>query len=513
MPKPTAEIFLDLVRRSKLVDPDRLNLLLHRLEDESEPGDSRDAAWLAERLVEAELLTRWQADKLLEGRHKGFFVGKYKLLGHLGTGGMSSVYLAEHLLMHRRVAIKVLPKGRVDDTSSSYLERFHREARAVAALDHANIVQAYDIDNEGDTHYIVMEYVEGSDLNVTVRETGPLAYVDAARYIYQAARGLGHAHAAGFIHRDVKPANLLVDSKGAVKILDLGLARFTAEDDQASLTVAYDENVLGTADYLAPEQAIDSHAVDARADIYSLGCTFYFLLTGHPPFPDGTLPQRLMAHQKDPPPDIRKDRPDAPPDLVEICLRMMAKKAADRFQSAGEVAAALGQWLKSQNAAGDSSSTEGPSSLGGSGPVLVGAAVQVAESMAASDGGSSRLRRARAIGDIDSRGPSTAKPLERGVAAPLPRAQRLEAAPGRAPISAAPLLPVARPMGQDTAVPILTDTEPALISRYRAKAKASPDELRARPTKAHDLPAWIWFALGAACVILLLLVGMFLTGR
>ncbi len=341
------------------------------------------------------------------------------------------------------------------------------------------------------------------DLNVIVRETGPLAYVDAARYIYQAARGLGHAHAAGFIHRDVKPANLLVDSKGAVKILDLGLARFTAEDDQASLTVAYDENVLGTADYLAPEQAIDSHAVDARADIYSLGCTFYFLLTGHPPFPDGTLPQRLMAHQKDPPPDILKDRPDAPPDLVEICLRMMAKKAADRFQSAGEVAAALGQWLKSQNAAGDSSSTEGPSSLGGSGPVLVGA-FQVAESMAASDGGSSRLRRARAIGDIGSRGPSAAGPRERGNAAPLPRAQRLEAAP---------LLPVARPMGQDTAVPILTDTEPARISRYRAKAKAAPDELRARPTKAHDLPAWIWFALGAACVILLLLVGMFLTGR
>ena len=196
MPKPTAEIFLDLVRRSKLVDPDRLNLFLHRLEDESEPGDSRDAAWLAERLVEAELLTRWQADKLLEGRHKGFFVGKYKLLGHLGTGGMSSVYLAEHLLMHRRVAIKVLPKGRVDDTSSSYLERFHREARAVAALDHANIVQAYDIDNEGDTHYIVMEYVEGSDLNVIVRETGPLAYVDAARYIYQAA-GLAPCPRAG----------------------------------------------------------------------------------------------------------------------------------------------------------------------------------------------------------------------------------------------------------------------------------------------------------------------------
>ena len=503
MSKQRADSFVNLVRASRLVDDDQLDRTLAELQREAGGMPVNNAGQIAVRLVDQGLLTQWQSDRLREGRHKGFFLGKYKLLGHLGTGGMSSVYLAEHLLMHRRVAIKVLPKGRVEDTASSYLERFHREARAVAALDHANIVQAYDIDNEGDTHYIVMEYVEGSDLNVIVRETGPLAYVDAARHIYQAARGLGHAHAAGFIHRDVKPANLLVDSKGTVKILDLGLARFTAEDDQASLTVAYDENVLGTADYLAPEQAIDSHAVDARADIYGLGCTFYFLLTGHPPFPEGTLPQRLMAHQKDPPPDIQKERPDVPAELVAICMRMMAKKAADRFQSAGDVAEALGRWLKSQNAGG-SSSTGSSFRLGGSGPLLVGAAVQVAESMAASDGGSSQLRRARAIGDLGSRGAPTADSRERGTAAPLPRAQRLEAAP---------LLPVARPMGQDTAVPVRTDTEPVLVSRCRAKTNVSPDELRARPTKAHDLPAWIWFALGAACVILLLLVGMFLTGR
>ena len=192
-------------------------------------------------------------------------------------------------------------------------------------MDHRNIVRAYDVDNDGNIHYLVMEYVEGRDLQHIVKEDGPLDYVAAAEYFRQAASGLAHAHRAGLIHRDVKPANLLVDQKNVIKLLDLGLARFT-DEDKASLTVAYDENVLGTADYLAPEQALDSHGVDARADIYGLGCSMYYVLTGHPPFVGGTLPQRLMMHQKQPPPSILLDRPDAPPDLIEICMKMMAKK-------------------------------------------------------------------------------------------------------------------------------------------------------------------------------------------
>jgi eukaryotic-like serine/threonine-protein kinase len=247
----------------------------------------------------------------------------------------------------------------VDD--SSYLARFHREAQAAAALDHRNIVRAYDVDNDGSNHYLVMEYIEGRDLQHIVKEDGPLGYVAAAEYIRQAADGLAHAHEAGLIHRDVKPANLLVDRKNVVKILDLGLARFT-DEDKASLTVAYDENVLGTADYLAPEQALDSHGVDARADIYGLGCSLYFLLTGHPPFPDGSLPQRLMMHQKQPPPSIYRDRPDAPPDLVDICLKMMAKKPERRYQSAAEVAQVLAQWLINHGQAVGSASGVGSSS-------------------------------------------------------------------------------------------------------------------------------------------------------
>lgn len=343
MEKPRVDQFLDLVRRSGLIEPDQLQRAVQAWQSQGQWQPSGDAQPLASELVRTGLLTRWQADQLLQGRYKGFFVKKYKLLELLGSGGMSNVYLAEHLLMRRRVAIKVLPRNRVQD--SSYLARFYREARAAAALDHHNIVRAYDIDNEGNNHFLVMEYVEGRDLEEIVRSQGPLDYARAADYIRQAALGLDHAHQAGLIHRDIKPANLLVTPSDVVKILDLGLARFS-EEEIASLTVAYQENVLGTADYLAPEQAVDSHHVDARADIYSLGCTLYFLLLGEPPFPQGTLPERLAAHQQKEPPDIRQKRPDAPEDLVAICRKMMAKKPDERYGSAREVAEALADWLR-----------------------------------------------------------------------------------------------------------------------------------------------------------------------
>ena len=352
----TVDSFVDLVRRSGLVEKDQLNAVLANLQHQSGGAPPADTEFVANKLVEVGLLTRWQCDNILEGRHKGFFLGKYKLLNHLGTGGMSSVYLAEHVLMQRRVAIKVLPKNRVED--SSYLARFHREAQAAASLDHRNIVRAYDVDNDGNIHYLVMEYVEGRDLQQMVKEEGPLDYLVAADFIRQAADGLAHAHKAGLIHRDVKPANMLVDQKKVVKVLDLGLARNTS-DENASLTVAFDENVLGTADYLSPEQALDSHGVDSRADIYSLGCSLYFLLTGHPPFPDGTLPQRLMMHQKQPPPSIHKDRPDAPQDLIDICMKMMCKKADQRYQSMTDVSRVLADWLASQGKKSDSGSGGG----------------------------------------------------------------------------------------------------------------------------------------------------------
>jgi serine/threonine protein kinase len=262
-------------------------------------------------------------------------------------------------------AIKVLPQHRIND--SSYLGRFYREARAAAALDHNNIVRAFDVDNDGDNHYLVMEYVEGNDLQRIVATQGVLSYETAAEYIRQAADGLAHAHHVGLIHRDIKPANLLVDNKGVVKILDMGLARFADDEKQASLTQLHDENVLGTADYLAPEQAINSHTVDSRADLYSLGCTLYFALTGHPPFPEGTMAQRLLMHQQKEPAPITNDRPDAPRDLVMICRRMMEKKLEERYQSAEEVSAALSRWLADRGAiSGSGSGTQARSAGGGS---------------------------------------------------------------------------------------------------------------------------------------------------
>lgn len=361
----TAPDFLDLVRRSSLVEEDQLTRFLGALAARNGQKPAESAETLSAELIGAGLLTEWQAEKLLAGKHKGFMLGKYKLLRHLGKGGMSQVYLAEHTLMKRKVAIKVLPANRVED--STYLERFRIEARAAAKLDDPNIVRAYDIDvHEGKTHFIVMEYVDGQDLHQLVRDKGPLPYEKAADYVAQVARGLSHAHEMGLVHRDIKPANCLLDKHETVKLLDMGLARLI--DDEASLTLENNENVLGTADYLAPEQALNSHKADARADIYSLGCTLYFLLTGHPPFPDGAISERLLKHQVEQAPSIFKDRPDAPSVLVNICNRMMAKRPDERYQTASEVAERLAEWLADRGLeVGDSGKKSGTG--GGSGGI------------------------------------------------------------------------------------------------------------------------------------------------
>ena len=341
MSKAVAQSFLDLVKRSQLVEEDQLAKFLENYQKRDGELPERQEA-VAEALIEAELITEWQAEKLLAGKHRGFILGKYKLLGQLGRGGMSTVYLAEHIVMRARRAIKVLPRNRVED--STYLERFRIEARAAAKLDDPHIVRAYDIDQEGDTHFLVMEYVSGKDLHVLVKDQGPIDFYAAADYIAQAARGMAHAHAMGLVHRDIKPANCLLDDNKVVKLLDMGLARIT--DDEASLTLDNNENVLGTADYLAPEQALNSHAADARSDIYSLGCTLYYLLTAHPPFPEGTISQRLMKHQTEDPSSILNDRPDVPPTLMHICEKMMAKSPDDRYPDAIDVAERLTAWLE-----------------------------------------------------------------------------------------------------------------------------------------------------------------------
>ena len=290
-------------------------------------------------------MTTFQAEHLLAGKWRGFVIaGKYRLLLRVGAGGMGSVYLCEHILMKRRVALKVLPAGQAEDKAA--LDRFHREARAVAALDHPNIVRAHDIDREDKLHFLVMEYVDGTSLQDVIKRFGPMNVLRAAHYVAQAAYGLQHAHEAGIVHRDIKPGNLLIDRTGTVKILDMGLARFF-HDDRDELTKQYDAtSVLGTADYLAPEQALDSHGVDIRADIYSLGATLYYLLAGQSPFQEGTVAQKLIWHQVREPRSIQEFRPDVPDELAAVINKMMAKKPEDRFQTPLELAEALSPWTQ-----------------------------------------------------------------------------------------------------------------------------------------------------------------------
>ncbi len=340
----TSERFLELVEKSRLVEAGALTRIRTKLREKFGEQLPDDPARIANAMKKEGLLTSWHIEKLLTGKYKGFFLGKYKLLGHIGSGGMSSVYLAEHTRMHDKRAIKVLPRTRVKD--STYLARFQLEAQAIASLNHPNIVSAFDIDNEGDTHYIVMEYVDGVDLQQLVKRDGPLDPAQAALLLAQAADGLSHAHQRGVIHRDVKPANLLLDKDGRLRLLDMGLALVAAQEEQ-SLTVAHNENVLGTADYLAPEQALNSHKVDHRADIYGLGCTLYYLITGRPPFPEGTLAQRIAKHQNEMPKPMRELRPDCPGELEGICVKMIQKQPSFRYHSAADVAEVLRKFAAS----------------------------------------------------------------------------------------------------------------------------------------------------------------------
>ena len=333
MAEKSAKSFLDLLKRSSLVPEDRLKKTLAELSKQA-AGRKVNVDELTKHLIESGVITKWHYDKLINGKYKGFFLGKYKLLGHLGTGGMSSVYLAEHSITGKRRALKVLPKKKIAD--KSYLDRFYREGRAAASLNDPNVVRVYDICSEGDTHYMVMEFVKGRDLYEIVKEEGALDFDLALDYIGQTAKGLAHAHERKLVHRDIKPANLLVTGK-VVKILDLGLALLTEDEDEESLTVLHNEKVMGTADYLSPEQAVNSHEVDHRADIYSLGCTLYFLLTGHPPFPKGSLAQRIAMHQTKEPAEITEDRPECPQFIIALCKRMMKKDPAERYQTCEEI--------------------------------------------------------------------------------------------------------------------------------------------------------------------------------
>lgn len=320
-----------LVRRSRVVDDARLGEFLNQV------GEVETAAGVLGRMVDHGLLTRYQAAELAAGRCD-FRIGGYRILDRLGRGGMGEVFLAEHHLLGTRAAVKVLCGGRADEPTR---ERFVREARAAAALDHPNIVRVFDVDAAHDPPYLVLEYVDGISLQAAVARHGTFSGGEAAAVGAQVALGLGQAAEIGLVHRDIKPANVLIGRKGGVKILDLGVARFTNEPVSRFID---GETVVGTIDYLAPEQAVDSSNVDTRADLYALGATLYFLLAGHPPFPDADLPRKLHLKQTTDPSWIAAHRPDIPAGLAAVVHRLLARRPADRFPTPGEAAAALAPW-------------------------------------------------------------------------------------------------------------------------------------------------------------------------
>lgn len=290
---------------------------------------------LADQLVRADHLTRFQVAMIQQGKGRSLTLGHYEIRGVIGAGGMGHVYLARHRHLKRLAALKVLPPSVTRDPRA--VARFQREAQAASQLTHPNIVSAFDASHDKRVYYFAMEYVDGQDLASLLKTQGPLSIPQAVSCIIQTARGLHYAHGCGVIHRDIKPANLLLDSQGTVKILDMGLARCTSRDeDDTDLGV-----LLGTVDFMAPEQALDIRQADARSDIYSLGCTLFTLLTGGRVYPQATVKKKLKAMQTDSPPALRSSRSDVPIELEAVYQKMVARYPRDRYQSMAQVIVAL----------------------------------------------------------------------------------------------------------------------------------------------------------------------------
>jgi serine/threonine protein kinase len=346
------QTFLDHLRQSRLLAEEQLAGLAARF------GPDVPAQDLAAALVEEGVLTRYQAKQLWLGKARGLVLGQYRLLEELGQGGFGQVFKALHTMMHREVAIKVISPELVQDSRARAW--FHREVLACTQLCHPNIVMAYDANEVDDTLFLAMEYVAGPNLDVFVKERGPLPVGLACELIRQAALALQHAAEKGMVHRDVKPANLLVPRKGMeelhgaggraaaapvlVKVVDFGLARLHRTAPAGTLLLQNERSFLGTPDYVSPEQARNMHAVDIRSDLYSLGCAFYYALTARRPFQGTTVLEVVVQHLERDPEPLAASRPDVPQPVQEIVRRLMDKDPERRYQTPADLAAALAPW-------------------------------------------------------------------------------------------------------------------------------------------------------------------------
>jgi serine/threonine protein kinase len=307
---------------------------------------------LAAQLVAMGRLNHWQVEQLKRGRSK-FNLGPYQVIDSIGQGGMGQVFRAEHTMMGRTVAIKVLPRYKSTPVA---IASFTREIRAQAQMDHENLVRAFDAGHDGNVYFLVTECVPGSDLRKYVRLRGRLSMAEAATIISQAATGLGHAHGRGLIHRDVKPGNLLVTTTGHTKVSDLGLAGFLGDDDEDDPRWG---KIVGTADYLAPEQIVTPKDITPACDVYSLGCTLYYAVTGKVPFPGGTIRDKARRHCEEAPLNPKRINPELSDEFVEVVAAMMDKNPVGRIQTMAEVVERLKPWATDSVTPGEEGESSG----------------------------------------------------------------------------------------------------------------------------------------------------------
>jgi serine/threonine protein kinase/formylglycine-generating enzyme required for sulfatase activity len=362
---------------------------------------------LARELVRSKILTKFQVEEVSRGNGKSLVLGNYVLMEKIGSGGMGQVFKARHRRLDRIVAVKLLPTELTRNEVA--IARFEREVKAAARLRHPNIVAADDADQCNGVHFLVMELVDGSDLSHLVKQNGPFPVAQAVRYIKQAASGLKAAHAAGIVHRDIKPGNLLLDKQGTIKILDMGLARLSGDvSKQAELTDT--GVVMGTVDYMPPEQATDTKTADVRSDIYSLGCTLYFLLTGKPVYDGNSLMAKLLAHRDQPIPSLRTARNDITGELDALFRRMIAKSPDDRYRTMANVLEALEQCHLGD--ASDSASSYGFVALAEKGIPVVGSPGDAEPVGAGTDSGGSATKTKGSQGTVAT--PKAASPAGAG---------------------------------------------------------------------------------------------------
>jgi serine/threonine-protein kinase len=335
MLEPQASRFWQATLHSGLMDVESLTVCWKAIPLSKRAEPEHIDRRLARQAVQSKALTIWQAQQLLAGRTGGFKVDRYVLLDLIGQGGMGRVYLALDTRLNRRVALKILSPERINNPRA--IARFQREARVGAQLQHENLVRIYDFGESNGRFFLVMEYIEGKTIGTLISEQGPMPSATAVRLLRQVAMGLEHAHRKGLIHRDVNPYNILVTHDGTAKLADLGLALDLADEDRVTREGA----TVGTFDYVAPEQARQSHSADIRSDIYSLGCTFYHMISSQVPFPSPSLPEKLFSHQALEPTPLEQLVSGLPKGLTEVVQRMMRKSPDERYATPLQVAQAL----------------------------------------------------------------------------------------------------------------------------------------------------------------------------